>query len=132
MMVFVDTVALLALWDVRDQWHEQAEAAFIRAFSEGWTLVSSEPVLLECGNAASRKSFRDAVVTFRQALMEEGRLFEPTADEVGRAWTAYAKRVVANAGIVDLISFELMHRAGITHALTNDEHFRVAGFETVM
>ena len=26
--VFLDTVGLLALWDVSDQWHTDAEAAF--------------------------------------------------------------------------------------------------------
>jgi uncharacterized protein len=132
MMVFVDTVALLALWDTRDQWHEFAEAAFIRAFDEKWALVTSSCVLLECGNAAARKPYRDAVLASRQSFLDHQLLVEPTPADYENAWKAFKNRDAGGAGIVDLLSFEIMRRSHISTALTNDEHFRAAGFATLM
>jgi hypothetical protein len=34
--VFLDTVGLLALWDVADQWHNDAESAFASLLCAGW------------------------------------------------------------------------------------------------
>jgi predicted nucleic acid-binding protein len=42
-----------------------------------------------------------------------------------------SKRSFGQAGIVDHISFLVMHRLGITDAFTNDGHFRAAGFVTL-
>jgi uncharacterized protein len=132
MTVFVDTVALLALWDKRDQWHDLAEAAFIRTFDNNWTLVTSSCVLLECGNAAARKPYRDAVLEARLSFLRHKGLFEPTLDDSEKAWNAFRRRDAGGAGIVDLLSFEIMRRMGITDALTHDEHFLTAGFNTLM
>lgn len=45
--VFLDTVGLLALWDVRDAWHGAAEAAYRRLLADRAPLVTSTFVLLE-------------------------------------------------------------------------------------
>ena len=52
--VFLDTVGLLAVWDVRDQWHD---AAFSQILEDGWFPITSSFVLLECGNAAARRPY---------------------------------------------------------------------------
>ena len=51
--VFLDTVGLLALWDLSDQWHAAAEAAFKELSQRRATLVTTAYILLECGNAAA-------------------------------------------------------------------------------
>ena len=66
--VFLDTVGLLALWDVADQWHAPAEEAFADLVALKIPLVTSSFVLLECGNAAARKPYRDVVAVLRPAV----------------------------------------------------------------
>lgn len=129
--IFMDTVGLIALWERDDQWHNVAMAAFQRLMSDQVRLVTTPQVLLECGNAAARRPYRQDVVEFRQRLADLGSIIEPTDEEVSSAWHAYAHGTRGQAGIVDLISFVVMQRLNLTHAFTNDRHFAVNGFQTL-
>ena len=129
---FLDTVGLLALWDRSDQWHRSAASAYEQIKSAGFTLISSSFVLLECGNAAARRPYRDQVNQLRIALERRGELIVPSESEWQQAWLAFDKRESAGAGSVDQISFLVMRRLQIDQAFTNDEHFRVAGFTTLL
>ena len=53
--VFLDSVGMIAVWDVADQWHSAAEIAYQELLARGRPLVTTETVLLECGNAAARR-----------------------------------------------------------------------------
>jgi len=126
--VFLDTVGLIAVWDQADQWHDPADAAYRKLLSEGRRLVTTEMVLLECGNAASRRPYRDRVYALRQSLIQEGLLVVPTPEEKEEAWAAYSRGEADQAGIVDQSSFGVMRRLDLSEAFTNDQHFRAAGF----
>jgi predicted nucleic acid-binding protein len=126
---FLDTVGLLAVWDRKDSWHELADNAYRELEAERVLLYTSSLVLLECANAAARRPYRDRVTELRRRLQAKGLLLEPTAAETEEAWFAYGRGNVGGPGVVDLISFQLMRRVGIRRALTNDRHFREAGFE---
>lgn len=56
--VFLDTVGLIATWDIRDQWHAAAEAAYQELFRHGRRLLTTPLVLWGCGNAAARRPYR--------------------------------------------------------------------------
>jgi predicted nucleic acid-binding protein len=127
--VYLDTIGLLALWNGRDQWHESAVKAFDLVTAAGVEFWTSSYVLLECGNTAARMPFRREVVELRQHLLSDGKLIEPTEDDLSRAWEAYARGTPGEAGIVDHVSFEVMRRLGISEAFTNDKHFAAAGFQ---
>jgi predicted nucleic acid-binding protein len=126
--VFLDTVGLIAVWNKADQWHTQAEAAYLDLFQNARRLPTTPLVLWECGNAAARRPFRSHVNRLRQWLIQEGLLIEPTAKEIEDAWAAYERGEAGQAGIVDHVSFQVMRRLGITEAFTNDKHFQAAGF----
>jgi uncharacterized protein len=126
--VFLDTVGLIAVWDRADQWHDPADAVYRRLLSQGRRLVTTEMVLLECGNAAARRPYRQRVHALRQSLIQERLLVVPTPQELDEAWAAYDRGEANEAGIVDQISFRVMKRLGSAEAFTNDEHFRAAGF----
>ncbi|HUO07706.1 MAG TPA: PIN domain-containing protein [Phycisphaerae bacterium] len=130
-VVFLDTVGLIALWDDRDQWHKQAEAIYRSLLAENVVMVTTEPVLLECGNAMSRLKQRHIVARFRHRLIEERKLLPVMPEHIHSAWSAYEAGSVGSAGIVDYISFQAMRRFRIGEALTNDHHFRTAGFVTL-
>jgi predicted nucleic acid-binding protein len=125
---FLDTVGLLAVWDVTDQWNGPADAAYRLVVQQGQPLVTTPLILWECGNAAARRPFRARVNVLRQKLIQVGLLIEPTVQEIEAAWAAYDRGDAAQAGIVDHVSFQVMHRLGITDAFTNDKHFVAAGF----
>jgi predicted nucleic acid-binding protein len=129
--VFLDTVGLIARWDGRDQWHQLADEAFQRIMAERAIAVTTEAILLECGNALARTTMRSAVVVLRESLIASDQLIVPAAEEVEAAWREYERQEAGGPGIVDLISFQVMGRLGITEAFSNDRHFQVAGFTTL-
>jgi uncharacterized protein len=126
--VFLDTVGLLAVWDVDDQWHTAAENAYQQIVSQRRTVVTTTFILLECGNAASRRTYRIDVCALRQSLERRSELIVPTEDDWIEAWHAYERGEAGQAGIVDHVSFVVMRRLGLTEAFTNDRHFQAAGF----
>ena len=125
--VFLDTIGLIALWDVADQWHSAAEETFGRLVSERVTLITTTFVLLECGNAAARRPYRLAVNELRELLENRNELVTPTAEDWRLAWEIYRRGEAGDSGIVDCTSFVVMRRLGLTEAFTNDRHFTAAG-----
>lgn len=129
--MLLDTVGMIALWDVRDQWHEVAAAAFVELAKSNRPLFVTLPVLLECGNAAARQRYRKDVTEFRDEAVANGRLIVPTDADMDSAWAAYDRGEAGDAGIVDQISFAVMRRLGLAEVFGNDSHFRAAGFVTL-
>jgi predicted nucleic acid-binding protein len=129
--VFLDTVGLVAIWDRADQWHAAASDVFVELMRERRPVVTTSFVLLECANAAARYPYRDAVRRLRTDLEATGSVVFPTPADWANAWTAYELGHATKPGIVDLVSFEVMRRLGITDAFTNDRHFKAFGFTTL-
>ena len=129
--VFLDTVGVLALLDVRDQWHAAAEQAWAQVLAEGAEFLTTNLVLVECANAAARRPYRAAVAELREALTAAGAVIEPPREDWEQAWQNYARGAAGNAGVVDHLSFLVMRRHGLTRAFTNDRHFIAAGFEAL-
>jgi predicted nucleic acid-binding protein len=129
--VFLDTVGLVALWDVADQWHAAAEKAYAHVVSDRRRFATTTFVLLECGNMAARRPYRSRVSNLRDKLERRNELIAPTEGDWKVAWNAYEHDEAGQAGIVDQVSFAVMRRLGITQAFTNDSHFKAAGFETL-
>lgn len=57
--IFVDTVFVIALINLRDQYHQQATE--LADALEGYPLLTTDAVLLEIGNALARGYKREAV-----------------------------------------------------------------------
>ncbi len=126
--VFLDTVGLLALWDLGDQWHSAAEAAYARVVAKRLPFVTTTFVLLECGNGAARRLYRPRVGQLRHTLEERNEVVVPTQEDWKQAWADYEREEAGRAGIVDHVSFIVMRRLGVAQAFTNDRHFQTAGF----
>jgi len=128
--VFLDTVGLIALWDQADPWHPLALPAYERLIRQRRILTTTLYILLECGNTAAKKPYRDAVTDIYHRLDRHGLLLVPSPREHHEAWMAYTQKRNAAAGLVDQYSFVAMKSTGISEAFTNDQHFRAAGFVT--
>jgi hypothetical protein len=87
--VFLDTVGLLAVWDLVDQWHGAAEPIFQTLLKERARLVTTPLVLYECGNAAARKPYRATVNAVRLELQKFNDLHECLPADIDQAWTEY-------------------------------------------
>jgi predicted nucleic acid-binding protein len=127
----LDTAGLIALWDDTDQWHGAAQQAYAEIRKLRFRGVTTTAVLLECGNAAARRPYRQHVNLFRAKMAAKGRLLEFTDAEWQLAWDAYDRNEAGAAGIIDQSSFIVMRRLGISQAFTNDTHFTAAGFEVL-
>lgn len=126
--VFLDTVGLVALWMQSDQWNSAADAAFNRLMAAGRRYVTTTFVLLECGNSASRRPYREDVANLHRELIAHGGLIVPTDQDWLDAWAEFERGRPGDPGLVDCVSFAVMRRLGLTDAFTNDQHFRTAGF----
>src|SRR5262249_45254220 len=76
--VFVDTVGMIAVWNSSDQRYQAADAAYRALLAQRRSLMTTDLVLFECGNAAARRPYRPRVNVLRQALMAEGSVMVPT------------------------------------------------------
>lgn len=120
--VFLDTAGLIAIWNSADQWHNAAHQAYVALKRREITLYTTSFVLLECGNAASRKPFRGSVLRLREQLLVDNCLIFPSDSDCQQAWSDYERGFPGDAGIVDCVSFVVMRRFGIAEAFTNDHH----------
>ncbi len=129
--IFVDSVYVIALINQRDQLHRQAEDLSERF--EGRSLLTTEAVMLEIGNALSRSFKPQAVEVIEEFLGSEDMEIVPLAPALFvRAFALYKTYLDKTWSLVDCISFIVMHDLGITQALTCDAHFRQAGFQVLL
>jgi predicted nucleic acid-binding protein len=98
--VFLDSVGLIAMWNRSDQWHVRATDALDVLEAANRAYVSTPFVLAECGNAASRRGFRDNVVVIRRSLESSKSLIWPTDEDWTEAWAAYERGRPGDPGIV--------------------------------
>lgn len=132
--VFLDASYAIALASSSDQLHARA-LALAEALEADRTLpVTTQAILLEIGNALSKRRHRAAAVRMLSALEAD-----PTVDVVAlspelyaRAFDLYRRRPDKEWGLIDCASFVVMQEREITEALTADDHFEQAGFRALL
>lgn len=129
--LFVDTLFIVALVNRRDQYHRQA--LDLADQYDGWSLLTTDAVLLEIGNALARNHKQEAVAIIDRLLAAvEIEIVRMTPDLFTRAFAVYKQHQDKSWGLVDCISFVAMREAKVNRALTFDRHFVQAGFECLM
>lgn len=128
---FIDTAFVVALINQRDQYHQQASELSTRI--EGEPLLITDAVLLEIGNALARTHKREAIQVIERFLAApEVEVVSLTPQLFEEALTMYKSYQDKSWSLVDCISFVVMNDAGVRQALTADQHFTQAGFQTMM
>lgn len=132
--VFLDTSYAIALSSPSDQHHERAVALAEELEEAGAMLVTTGAVLLEIGNALSRKKYREAAVELLTSLREDETVeIEPLTDELHEdGFELFRSRMDKEWGLVDCCSFVVMSRRALAKALTADLHFEQAGFHALL
>lgn len=131
MSVFVDTSALLAVFDASDTHHPAAAEAWRDLLESGADLTTTNYVLVETHALAQSRLGIEAA----QSLADE------IVPVLGIVWVdSEAHRAgvsaVLSAGrrrlsLVDCVSFHVMSRRGLSRAFSFDRHFVERGFESV-
>ena len=129
--IFVDTLYLVALINTRDSYHARA-LELVDTFSRN-SLVTTDAVLLEVGNALARSYKRQAIEIIQTlSTGSDTKIVHLTPELWMQAFALYRSRLDKEWGLVDCISFSVMQNRGITAALTFDQHFVQAGFAALM
>lgn len=129
--IFVDTLFVVALINQRDQYHQRAAELADRL--EGYPLLTTDAVLLEIGNALARGYKNEAVEIIEEFFAsDEVEIVRLTRELFEKAFTLYKSHKDKGWGLVDCISFVVMKQAGVSQALTFDQHFVQAGFQALM
>jgi predicted nucleic acid-binding protein len=129
--IFIDTLFVIALINRRDQYHHQA--LDLAEQLEGHPLLVTDAVLLEIGNALARRYKQEAVAILEQFVAaEEVEVVHLTPRLFAQGLALYKSHQDKAWGLVDCISFIVMREAGVTQALTFDQHFVQAGLQALM
>jgi hypothetical protein len=130
--IFLDSAFAIALAVETDSFHEKAVQ--ISDDLDGSILVTTRAILLEIGNALSKRSFRKASAALLASIeMDENVVIIPLSEELyEKGLNLFVKRLDKEWGLIDCISFVVMQERGMTEALTTDTHFQQAGFQALM
>ncbi len=130
--IFLDSAFAIALSSETDSFHEKAVQ--LSEELDGVILVTTRAILLEIGNALSKRPFRKASVALLRSLeTDESVVIVPLSEELyQKGMTLFVKRADKDWGLIDCISFIVMQEHEITEALTTDNHFQQAGFHALM
>ena len=129
--LFLDTSYILALLNTRDEFHDQAQNLAIQI--DG-SLITTESILTEIGNALSKLQWRElAVETLNDLKTDENVEIIPVSSTLfSRAFQLYSERMDKEWGLTDCVSFIVMMDRRLTEALTTDHHFEQAGFKVLL
>lgn len=127
----IDTGALLAVANPRDQFHQRAVALGRRYLSQGGRWLGTTLVLAELhGHLLQRRGGEAARMHLARLLGDPAYEWVDASIEVVReAQARWLERFNDQSfTLTDAVSFEVMRRARITTAFAFDHHFEIAGY----
>lgn len=128
--VFADTSGFLALMD-KDDAHHSAAMREWKSFAESQTVLwTSNYVRLESCSLIQRRLGAAALLDFHDSVLPVASIEIVDEDGFERAFAQWRIAQLRHLSIVDLTSFDCMHRKGLARAFSFDRHFRDQGFAT--
>ncbi len=132
--VFLDTAFAIALVSQQDMYHERAGTLLEEIERERTSVVTTQAILIEIGDALATPALRPIAVGYIERLEKDSSVeVVPLSDELlQQSLALYRGRPDKAWGLTDCISFIVMQARGITDALTADRHFEQAGFNALL
>jgi predicted nucleic acid-binding protein len=130
--IFADTGYWIGLVNPRDQIHKKVMKITQELSSA--RLLTTEMVLVELLNSFSDSPFRRVVAGMVLKLRNDRnvRIVPQTSEQFERALRRYKQAADKSWSLTDCASFQVMEAEQIQAALTHDQHFAEAGFETLL
>jgi uncharacterized protein len=128
---FVDTSAVLALFDADDRHHKTARRAWERLLEEHAPLVTTSYMIVEFIALLQKRFGVKSVRLFQEDFMPLFKVvwIDREIHDIGLTAVLYGDR--QGYSLVDCTAFEVMKKLGIRRVFTFDRHFRDQGFEAV-
>jgi uncharacterized protein len=128
-IIFLDSGYLIALIRKKDAFHATALKA-----SELYAgpFLTTDLILLELANSLSKPPYRKIVITVIEKIQTNinTQVVPFSVDGMSKAFSLFKNHQDKTWGLVDCFSFVVMKEKRIKQALTFDDHFRQAGFNT--
>jgi len=133
-LAFLDTNGWLALLNSSDALHDHAEVAWTALLERDFSVVLTDWIIAETGNGLARTSLRHQFVQSVEIIRSSSRAQVISVSDhlLRRALELYGSRSDKTWGLVDCASFLVMQDEGIHEVLTNDRHFKQAGFNCLL
>ncbi|MCI0494404.1 PIN domain-containing protein [candidate division KSB1 bacterium] len=132
--VFVDTSALIAMCNKRDQFHQQAIELRNQFIRSKRAHITTSALLMELGNAFSPIQLRSTAIRLIETI-KISRFWQviPINDDLfDRGFAKFKQMADKEWSLVDCISIIIAEELHITEIFTNDHHFEQAGFKILM
>jgi len=128
--IFADTFFYLALLNEDDPAHERALAAS----KAKRTIVTTEFILLELGNACARADDHADFLALVEGMRATSRIsiIPVSSHLLQRGLEFMRSRPDKDWSLTDCISFVVMTEAALEEALTGDHNFEQAGFTALL
>ena len=130
-MILLDTSAIVAIADVRDEFHERAIRTMERLSSDDAPLLTHSYVVLETAAVMQRKIGMQPALDFLTEIEDIATIHWVNQEDHQRAVHRFGQRHRRNLSLVDCISFVLMEQYDCTTAFAYDSDFESEGFQLI-
>ena len=128
--VFVDTSALIALGNIRDQFHAKTKKVFKELVITKSHFLTTNAVILELTNAFSDVKYKPIAIRLLNLIEKSNNWTVITIDEemMKKGINRFKQMKDKDWSVVDCISMIIAEDSDIIKIFTNDHHFVQAGF----
>ena len=128
--VLVDTSALIALGNIRDQFHAKAKKVFKELVITKSHFLTTNAVILELTNAFSDVKYKPIAIRLLNLIEKSNNWTVITIDEemMKKGINRFKQMKDKDWSVVDCISMIIAEDSDIIKIFTNDHHFVQAGF----
>jgi predicted nucleic acid-binding protein len=127
-LIFVDTSALFAVANAKDEDFKRARDFLSQLAKEKVTLLVSNFIIAESYTLMLRKIGRDKAIEYVKNLRDTAEIERVSEDDENKAWQIILRYRDKDFSYVDATSFAVMERLGIKDAFSFDVHFEQYSF----
>lgn len=131
-MIFVDTSALISVWDHDNINHKQAFNKSIELKKTNQQLLTSNIIISEVLTVLSMRVNKKKALEFGKEIEKSNLIINFVNQDLHqKAWEIFLKIKGKNVSFFDCTSFAIMEDLGIKKAFSFDKDFKKYGFELV-
>jgi predicted nucleic acid-binding protein len=131
--IFLDSAALVAILNRKDQYHAQAVAKLNDVQGSRSVLLTTTHVFAETVTRILRRVSHQKATEAGRLILKEPQIeiVTPSRQAIEEAWAIFEKYEDQAFSLVDCISFAVMRHFNIRRAFTFDVHFTIMGYELI-